>query len=163
MSSPLSPEEVAELVAKNKEQEQQLKQERALRLKEKADRDHADTVAFCEALAKDTRIGKDDVPLMAAAIGALKSQETLNFGEGKDARPLHQAFSAMLSALPQRVEFGESAKGEDAADGDDDGETVVYAEGTPDELKDMDKKIRAYAKANNVDYTKAAHAVYSRK
>ena len=163
VSSPLSPEEVAELVAKNKEQEQQLKEERALRLKEKADRAHADNVAFCESLAKDTRIGKDDVDVMAAALDALQSQDTLNFGEGKDAQPLHQVFKDRLTAMPPRVEFGEHAKGEDAADGEDDGETVEYAEGTPDELKDMDKEIRAYAKANKVDYTQAAHAVYSRK
>ena len=162
VSSPLSPEEAAELDAKNKQLEQQLKEERALRLKEKADRDHADNVAFCEALAKDTRIGKDDVDVMAAALDALQSQDTLNFGEGKDAQPLHQVFKDRLTAMPPRVEFGESAKGEDAADGEDDGETVVYAEGTPKELQELDQKIRAHMQKNNVSYAAAAHAVASK-
>ena len=46
----------------------------------------------------------------------------------------------------------------DKAAGAEDG-TVQYAEGTSADAIDMDKKVRAYMKEHNVDYTAAFNAI----
>ena len=159
----VTPEEAAALEAKNQKLEADLKAERAARAKEVADRTHAENANFCEQLATDTRIGKDDVPVMTAALDALQASENLNFGEGDDAKPLHQVFKERLEAMPQRVEFGESATHDKAASADDGADdSVQYAEGTPKELQELDQKIRAHMQKNNVSYAAAAHAVASK-
>ncbi len=156
----VTPEEAAALEAKNKELEQQLADANAARAKDAADRAHEKNLAFAEQLATDTRIAKDSAPVIAAALDALQAVENLNFGEGDAAKPLHQVFAETLGAMPPRVEFGEIATGEDAAAESDDGDgSVQYAENTPKESIEMDKKIRAYMKKNNVDYKTAAYAV----
>lgn len=158
----VSPEEAAALEAKNKELETQLDKERADRAKADAERNHEKNVAFAENLAAETRIGKDDVPVVAAALDVLQNNAEVNFGEGDDAKPLHQAFSDALAAMPTRVEFSEQATKEKAPkDGDqeDSDDSVQYAENMPKESIEMDKKIRAYMKKHSVDYVTAAHAV----
>lgn len=157
----VTPEEIAALQAKNTALEQQLNAERAARAQEAADRAHEKNLAFAEQLAADTRIGKDSVPVIAAAIDALQAAENLNYGEGDAAKPLHQVFTETLSAMPPRVEFGERATADKTATDADQAEddAVQYAEGTPQESIDLDKKIRAYMKKNKVDYKTAAYAV----
>ena len=156
----VTPEEAAALEAKNEKLEADLKAERAARAKDAADRAHEENANFCERLATDTRIGKDDVEVMTAALDALQASENLNFGEGDDAKPLHQVLKERLEAMPQRVEFGETATHDQAASADDDtDDSVQYAEGTPKELQELDQKIRAHMQKNNVSYAAAAHAV----
>jgi len=157
----VTPEAAAALEAKNKELERQLAEANAARAKDAADRAHEKNLAFAEQLANDTRIGKDSVPVITAALDALQSVENLNFGEGDAAKPLHQVFSETLSAMPPRVEFGETATGDNAASDADQAEedAVQYAENTPKESIEMDKKIRAHMKKHNVDYKTAAYAV----
>ena len=159
----VTPEEAAALEAKNQKLEADLKAERTARAKEAADRAHDENANFCEQLATDTRIGKDDVEVMTAALDALQASENLNFGEGDNAKPLHQVFKERLEAMPQRVEFGETATHDQAASADDDtDDSVQYAEGTPKELQELDQKIRAHMHKNNVSYAAAAHAVASK-
>lgn len=157
----VTPEEAAALEAKNKELEKQLSDERAARAKADADRNHEKNVAFAEKLADETRIGKDDVPVIAAALDVLQSNAEVNFGEGDAEKPLHQAFSDALGEMPPRVEFSEQATKAKAAedDQDDSDDSVQYAENMPKESVELDKKIRAYMKKHDVDYVTAAHAV----
>lgn len=153
----VTPEEAAALQAKNAELETQLQAERTARAADKAARAHADNLAFAEQLAIDARIPRDDVPLVTAVLDTLQSTADVEFGEGDDAKPLHVAYQASLTALPQRVEFGEFAT--DGGRGDDGAEDIQYAEGTPQEYIDLDKKIRAHAKDKNISYAAAARAV----
>jgi hypothetical protein len=159
----VTPEEAADLKAQNEALKTQLAAANAAHAKEAADRAHEKNLAFAEQLANDTRIGKDSVPVITAALDALQSVENLNFGEGDAAKPLHQVFSETLSAMPPRVEFGETATSDNAAVDADQAEedAVQYAENTPKESIEMDKKIRAYMKKHNVDYKTAAFAVNS--
>ncbi|WP_221800452.1 hypothetical protein [Oceanobacter mangrovi] len=167
----VTPEEAAALKAQNDQltadlaaRDKLLADERTARAKESADRAHADNVAFAEKLATDTRIGKDHVPLIAAVLTQLQqpagdADKPVEFGEGTDAKPLHAAVTEMLEQLPQRVEFGEHATKDKAAQGDEDDETISYAEGTDPDAIALDKKIRAHMKKHSVDYVTAAHAV----
>ena len=159
----VTPEEAAALEAKNQKLEADLKAERTARAKDAADRAHEENANFCEQLATDTRIGKDDVEVMTAALDALQASENLNVGEGDDAKPLYLVLKDKLGAMPQRVEFGESATHDKAASADDGADdSVQYAEGTPKELQELDQKIRAHMQKNNVSYAAAAHAVASK-
>lgn len=154
--------EAAALAAKNKQLEADLQAEKTARAKDAADQRAKENVAFAENLATETRIGKDEAPLIAAVLTTLENaaaEKPVNFGEGDAAKPLHKAFADSLSALPTRVEFAEIATKEAAAAKDTDDDSVSYAEGTSEESIALDKKIRAHMKAHSVDYTTAAHAV----
>jgi hypothetical protein len=169
----VTPEEAAALEAQNKKlaadlaaRDKLLADERAAHAKEAADRAHADNVSFAEKLATDTRIGKDDVPLVASVLTQLQQpsgdvDKPVEFGEGDESLPMHQVLTDWLAKLPERVEFGEHATKDKAAQDDDadDGETIEYAEGTDPEAIALDKKIRAYMKKHGVDYRTAADAV----
>jgi hypothetical protein len=143
-----------------------LADERAARAKADADRAHADNVAFAEKLATETRIGKNDVALVASVLTQLQqpvadTSKPVEFGEGDQALPMHQVMTDWLINLPARVEFGEVATKDKAAQTHDD-DTVSYAEGTDPAAIALDQKIRAHMKKHNVDYVTAAHAVGNR-
>lgn len=160
----VTPEEAAALAAQNKQLEADLLAEKNARAKDAADQREKENVAFAENLATETRIGKDEAPLIAAVLTTLENAAAatpVNFGEGDAAKPLHKAFADSLSALPTRVEFAEIATKEAAANADAD-DSVQYAEGTPEESIALDKKIRAHMQKNNISYAAAAHAVTSK-
>lgn len=128
----------------------------------------ADNVAFAESMAAEARIPavlKGEV----AAIGAqLQATPDVEFGEGDNKKPLHEAFRGLIKALPQQVEFGEQAtrdRAAAAAAGNGGGEStpVEFAEGADPDRVQQDKRIRAYAKEHKVDYATAAHAVMRSK
>ncbi|WP_276681204.1 hypothetical protein [Thalassolituus oleivorans] len=153
--------EAAALAAKNKQLEADLLAEKTARAKDAADQRAKENVAFAEKLATETRIGKDEAPLIAAVLTTLENAAAatpVNFGEGDAAKPLHKAFADSLQAQPTRVEFAEIVTKEKGAEADAD-DSVQYAEGTSEESIALDKKIRAHMKAHSVDYTTAAHAV----
>jgi len=153
--------EAAALAAKNKQLEADLLAEKTARAKDAADQRAKENVAFAEKLATETRIGKDEAPLIAAVLTTLENAAAatpVSFGEGDAAKPLHKAFADSLQAQPTRVEFAEIVTKEKGAEADAD-DSVLYAEGTSPESIELDKKIRAHMKAHNVDYTTAAHAV----
>lgn len=161
----VTPERAAELEAKNKQLSADLAAEKAARSQETNERLHTDNLAFAEKLAADTRIGKDHIPLVAALLDQLQqlvegTEKPVEFGEGRHAKPLHTAVSEMLEQLPERVEFGETAtKHKAAASTDTDQDNIEYDDNTPPDIIELDKKIRAYMKANQCDYVTAAHAV----
>lgn len=146
----MTPEEIEQLKAEN----QQLKAEKAEALLNQAKADNAD---FAEGLVK---AGKLAPVAKQQAIDLLNYGSTtaagsvVEFGEGES---LHGKIKAFLEAQPQIVEFGEVAT-KDKAAGAEDG-TVQYAEGTSADAIDMDKKVRAYMKDHNVDYTAAFNAI----
>ena len=146
----MTPEEIEQLKAEN----QQLKAEKAEALLNQAKADNAD---FAEGLVK---AGKLAPVAKQQAIDLLNYGSTtaagsvVEFGEGES---LHGKIKAFLEAQPQIVEFGEVAT-KDKAAGAEDG-TVQYAEGTSADAIDMDKKVRAYMKVHNVDYTAAFNAI----
>ena len=153
--------EAAALAAKNKQLEADLLAEKTARAKDAADQRAKENVAFAEKLATETRIGKDEAPLIAAVLTTLENAAAatpVNFGEGDAAKPLHKAFADSLQAQPTRVEFAEIVTKEKGAEADAD-DSVQYAEGTSEESIALDKKIRAHMKAHSVDYTTAAYAV----
>lgn len=146
----MTPEEIELLKAEN----QQLKAEKAEAALNQAKADNAD---FAEGLVK---AGKLAPVAKQQAIDLLNYGSTtaaggvVEFGEGEN---LHGKIKAFLEAQPQIVEFGEVAT-KDKAAGAEDG-TVQYAEGTSADAIDMDKKVRAYMKEHNVDYTAAFNAI----
>lgn len=146
----MTPEEIEQLKAEN----QQLKAEKAEALLNQAKADNAD---FAEGLVK---AGKLAPVAKQQAIDLLNYGSTtaaggvVEFGEGEN---LHGKIKAFLEAQPQIVEFSEVATKDKAAGAEDD--TVQYAEGTSADAIDMDKKVRAYMKDHNVDYTAAFNAI----
>lgn len=169
----VTPEEAAALQAQNHKlaadlaaRDKLLATERAARAKEAADRRHADNIAFAETLATDTKIGKDDVPLVASVLTQLQqpvadADKPVEFGECDAAAPMHDVLTDFLKSLPERVNFGEHATKDKAAGANemDDTEVVEYAEGTDPDAIALDKKIRAHMKKHKTDYVTAAHAV----
>ena len=148
------PEMTAEEIEQLKAENQKLKAEKAEAALNQAKADNAD---FAEGLVK---AGKLAPVAKQQAIDLLNYGSTtaaggvVEFGEGEN---LHGKIKAFLEAQPQIVEFGEVAT-KDKAAGAEDG-TVQYAEGTSADAIDMDKKVRAYMKEHNVDYTAAFNAI----
>ena len=93
-----------------------------------------------------------------------ESATVVEFGEGEAKQPIGAAIKEFLGKLPKRVEFGEQAVRDRVADDKtktDDG--VQYAEGTPAESIDLDKRIRKHAADHKLSYAEAATAVASRR
>ncbi len=156
----VTPEEAARLKQENADLQAKLDAATAAQAKAAADAMNAANAAFAEGLAKEARIPADSVPLLTAALSFAQSPDaagqSVQFGEGDTAKPMHQALREFLSALPQRVEFGEVATKDRVGV---DVESVEYAEGSDPDRIEADKKIRAHMAKHNVDYTTAARAV----
>lgn len=122
----------------------------------------ADNTAFAESMASEARIPAA-MKAQVAAIGAqLQAAPDVEFGEGDAKKPLHELFRDFLRALPKQVEFGEQATRDRAATATgaaDESTPVEFAEGADPDRVQQDKRIRAYARDNKVDYATAAHAV----
>lgn len=106
----LSAEEVlatvrAKLAAAEAERDTAL---RSLADKEAARR-HGANVAFAEGLVQQARIPGTFAPVLVATLDALESAQgdTLAFGEGDAAKPLHTAIKDHLATLPEIIAFGE--------------------------------------------------------
>jgi hypothetical protein len=121
--------------------------------------------AFAEALVAEARIAPADKALLVATLDHMEPAflpgagvQMVQFGEGPNAKPMAEALRDFLKGLPKRVEFGEQASRERAAqDGTTD--SVTYAEGTPPESITLDKRIRAHAAAHKLSYADAATAI----
>lgn len=126
----------------------------------------ADNTAFAESMASEARIPAA-MKAQVAAIGTqLQATPDVEFGEGDAKKPLHELFRDFLRALPKQVEFGEQATRDRAANAGGAAEEttpVEFAEGADPERMQQDKRIRAYARDNKVDYATAAHAVMRSK
>lgn len=119
--------------------------------------------AFAEQLAADARIAPADKAVVTALLDfaepAVIEGETatvVEFGEGEAKKPIGEAIKAFLQALPKRVEFGEQASRQRAAEGDKNGDGVQYAEGTPVDQIELDRRIRKHAAEHKLTYAEAA-------
>lgn len=146
----MTPEEIEQLKAEN----QQLKAEKAEAALNQAKADNAD---FAEGLVKAGKlapIAKQQAVDLLNYASTTAQGGVVEFAEGES---LHSKLQAFLDAQPQVVNFSEVATKEKAATAQND--TVEYAEGTSADAIDMDKKVRAYMKEHNVDYTAAFNAI----
>lgn len=126
----------------------------------KAAQVHAAHTAFCEA---QPGLAPKHLTAAVAMLDQLAAQETpVNFGEGEDARPLADAFKALLTSLPALVEFGELATGKRAAGTAEPGHVNFSApQGytvNADQLNELGRA-KAYQAAHKVDLVTAVNAV----
>lgn len=124
----------------------------------------AEHTAFAEKLISEGRVPEADKARIVAVADAIDpaSGEAVMFGEGSAQTTLYAQFQQFLQSLPAKVAFGEAASRERApqgGEGDEEGEHIEYAEGADPERIELDKRIRAHAKAKGVDYRTAALAV----
>lgn len=164
----VTPEEAAALKAQNEALAAKLAAaETTLQAQAEAANTAAHT-AFAETLIAEARVAPADKALIVAALDHLEppvlagsQAQAVEFGEGEAKAPMATALKNWLKALPKRVEFGEQAGRERAAEGQgiaiDGG--VTYAEGTPADTIALDRRIRAYATEHKLSYADAASAV----
>lgn len=130
---------------------------------------HAANLAFCENLvasakllpaAKDVLVTALDHIDMHSTPAADGTAQALTFGEGDAKKPLAQALRDVLQQTPAMVALHEIATAKRAADGGQPADTnMTYAEGTPPESIDLDRRIRAYAATHKMSYADAAQCV----
>jgi hypothetical protein len=163
----VTPEEKAALEAQNAQLQADLAAARASLRESAVAANTAAHAAFAEGLVADARIAPAEKAVVTALLDFAEppviqgeTPTVVEFGEGEAKQPIGQAIRAFLAALPKRVEFGEQASRERAAQGEGQaGDTLKYAEGTAPEAIELDKRIRAYATAHKVSYSQAATAV----
>ncbi|MBC7215681.1 MAG: peptidase [Burkholderiaceae bacterium] len=128
----------------------------------KADRLHADNVAFCDELVAQGRMLPAARDVLVATLDYLAAQDApVEFGEGDAKAPLLTALKTALQAQPAMVQFGEHATRDAvapevamgaAADG------AAFAESDPQRLA-QHKQVLAYMAEHKTDYATAAAAV----
>lgn len=160
----VTPEEKAALEAQNAQLQADLASAQARLRSSAVAANTAAHAAFAEQLAADARIATGDKAVVTALLDfaepAVVEGETANvveFGEGDAKQPIGAAIKAFLQGLPKRVEFGEQAGRSRAADDKtktDDG--VQYAEGTPQDQIELDRRIRKHAADHKLTYAEAA-------
>lgn len=168
----VTPEEAAALKAKNDQLAAELAAAQTTLKTQATEATTAAHAAFAEGLIAEARIAPADKALVIATLNHLappalpgdKSAQVVEFGEGEAKKPMADALKDWLKALPKRVEFSEQASRDRAAQ-EEKAQTggVQYAEGTPPEAIELDKRIRAYAKENKVSYAEAANAVAAKR
>lgn len=168
----VTPEEAAALQAQNQQLAAELA---AARSTLQAQADAANTAAhaaFADALIAEARIAPADRALVVATLDHLEpavlpgaqAPAVVEFGEGDAKKPMAAALKDWLKGLPKRVEFGEQASRQRAAaEGATAAADVQYAEGTPPESIELDKRIRAHATQHKLSYAEAAMAVATQR
>lgn len=168
----VTPEEKAALEAHNTQLQADLSAARATLQAQASAATTAAHSAFAETLVTEARITEADKALITAALDHLEpavlpgaqAPALVEFGEGDAKKPMAEALKDWLKALPKRVEFGEQAGRDRAAlQQPPHPEGVSYAEGTPAETIELDKRIRAYASEHKLGYGEAALAVAMRR
>lgn len=166
-STTVTPEEAAALEQRAQNAEAALATAQAALRASAVAANTAAHAAFAETLVADARIAPADSAVVTALLDFAEppviegeTPAAVEFGEGEARQPIGTALRAFLQGLPQRVATGEQASRERAAanDGGQPG-TVQYAEGTPQDQIDLDKRIRAYAATHGLSYPDAASAV----
>jgi hypothetical protein len=162
----VTPEEKAALEAQNAQLQVDLAAARATLQAQATAAVTAAHTAFAEKLIAEARIAPADKALVIATLDHLEpavvpgaQAQVVEFGEGDARQPMATALMDWLKSLPKRVEFGEQASRDRAEDKAGQTGAVQYAEGTPQESIDLDKRIRAHAAAHKLSYAEAAAAV----
>jgi hypothetical protein len=166
-STTVKPEEKAALEAHNAQLQADLAAAQAKLRKSAVAANTAAHAAFAESLASEARIAPADKAVVTALLDfaepAVIEGETpavVEFGEGDAKQPIGAAIKAFLGKLPKRVEFGEQAARDRAAEGQaDKTDGVQYAEGTPADAIALDKRIRKHAAEHKLSYADAAASV----
>ncbi|MGS5089063.1 peptidase [Hydrogenophaga sp. A37] len=166
-STAVTPEEKAALEQRNTQLEADLAAAKAKLRDSAVTANTAAHAAFAETLAGEARIAPADKAVVTAlldfaepAVIEGESATVVEFGEGEAEQTIGAAIKAFLGKLPKRVEFGEQAGRDRAAEGQaDKTDGVQYAEGTPADTIALDKRIRAYATEHKLSYADAAGAV----
>lgn len=152
-------ERLAELEAKNKEQQAQIASFAEAEKKRAADARHAGNVAFAEGLVKEGKLLPAHKDVTVATLDSLSAQEqVIEFGEGDAKKPLLDAYKDSLKAGPKLVEFAEVA----AAEADDKGIVNFAAPSGYDVDADrlaLHSKAVAYQAQHKVSYDAALTAV----
>lgn len=141
----MTQEEIDRLQAENRQLKEQLREQ------SKADiHDYTGKLISQGILAP---VARDKAVELLNYAEAYDYGETLDFNEGES---LTGKVKAFLEAQPQILHFGEYATPKRAFGGDPNHtETADYAEDIPFEVIELDKQIKAYMNAKNVDYRTA--------
>lgn len=161
--SAVTDQEAAQLREQNAALQRQNEELRRTEQARLAEAIRQDNVAFAETMVSERRI-PTALKGQVAAIGAqLQATPDVEFGEGDAKKPLHQVFREVLQALPQSVEFGETASRERAVGGEVVEDGPSFAEGADPDRIALDKRIREHAKTHGMSYAAAANAVMKSK
>lgn len=165
LENTVTPEQAAELQAANDALTAQVAAANATLRAQAATANTANHAAFAEALVASAKVPVACKPFLVAAMNyfeppvvAGESVDVVSFGEGDGKKSLVQGFKDFLEALPQAAAEGEQARRDRAAK-EGEADTVKYAEGTPPDQIDLDKRIRAFAKEHKLSYSDAAGQV----
>ena len=166
LENTVTPEAAAALQAQNEALAAQLTTAQTALQAQAATANTAEHAAFAETLVAGAKVPASIKAFLVATLDHLEppvvegAPAFASFGEGEAVQTLAAGFKGFLTALPERVAFGEQATRDravaDAAAMDD---TVRYAEGTPPDQIDLDKRIRAFAKEHKLGYSEAAGQV----
>ena len=152
LESPVTEEERAALEAENAQLKAQLDAVKAeATARERAAR-HAANLAFAQGLSADGKLPADHVATLVATLD-LADTDSVQFGEGDDAKPLGEAVRALFAEAKPAVVFKEIAKDPKLPP-----EDIQFADADPERLA-MHDQIRAYMRDHQTDYAAAAHAV----
>jgi hypothetical protein len=151
----VTPEEKTALEAENASLKSQL-------AAVKAEQIHAGHAAFAETLVAAGQLVPAQVDVAVATLDFFATQANpVEFGEGDAKAPLIDAFRKFLSEMPKRIEFGETATGDKAANEGD--ATVDFAAphgyAVDAEALAIHRKALAFAATNKADYLSAVKAV----
>lgn len=167
LENTVTPEEAAALKAQNDTLAGQLTAANTALQAQATAAQTATHAAFAETLIASAKVPMSFKPFLVAAMDYFEpavvigqEPEVVSFGEGDAKKTLVQGFKDFLEALPQAAAEGEQAsRTRAAAEAAAATDTVQYAEGTPQEKIDLDKRIRAFAKKHNIGYSEAAQQV----
>ena len=154
-TSIVTPEQKAALEAENAQLKSQLSALKAAQI-------HAGHAAFAEGLIAAGQMVPAQQAVAVALLDALAAQETpVEFGEGDDKAPLIDAFKVFLSEMPKRIEFGETATGKKAAEGDVPAVDFAAPQGYAVDADGLalHRKALAWQGAHKTDYLTAVQAV----
>lgn len=106
----VSPTEQAALTAENKRLQTALDTHLAQQRQDQADQRHTKNLAFAEELVGAGKLlPKHAAALIAALDFAEAGDEPLEFGEGKDRKPVIEGLKAIFDDLPAQIDFAEQA------------------------------------------------------
>lgn len=167
LENTVTPEQAAALQAQNDALTAQVAAANTALQAQAATANTATHAAFAETLIASAKVPVSFKPFLVAAMDYFEpaivtgaAVEAVSFGEGEAKKTLVQGFKDFLEALPQAAAAGEQASRERAAaDANAAADTVTYAEGTPADQIDLDKRIRAFATEHKLSYAEAAGQV----
>ena len=106
----VSPTEQAALTAENKRLQTALDTHLAQQRQDQADQRHTKNLAFAEELVGAGKLlPKHAAALIAALDFAEAGDDPLEFGEGKDRKPVIEGLKAIFDDLPAQIDFAEQA------------------------------------------------------